>query len=244
MVSANGVLGLPGVMDLVTGAFGNRDLTGEQAIASSLNPALGWLCLVLTLVLIAALLTALVLVVRGRSPVNRAGAVLFAGWLVGYLPAALLQDRGNPELWVIALVPFWGLIGSLAHRVGRQPPAALIAVPIALAMHSAVVGFAPIQSPSNDVNVIAGRWVIQNAGPDDLVLTDDNQVFTRYLRYHSQAQVVNVRGNPVQPPLKHTGRVFLTSSAQESLRWDVVAVPGAPVLEFTASRQPPPQATP
>ena len=232
LASANGLLSLPGAMDGVERAFGNRDLSGEQAIASSLSPAFGWLSLGLTVAVVAVGVVGIALVARGSAPVNRAGVVLFVGWLVAYMPAALRQERGNPELWVIALVPFWGLVGSLAGRVGLRPPVVLIALPVAIALHSAVVGFVPIQSPSNDANVIAGQWLIQNAGPEDLVLTDDNQVFTRYLRYQTQAQVVNVRGNPVEPPLHRAGRVFLTPSAQESLRWNVKTVPGAPVVEF------------
>jgi hypothetical protein len=49
-----------------------------------------------------------------------------------------------------------------------------------------------VYSPGGDYHRARGAWLIANAGASDLVLTADNDVFSRYLRYWSSAEVVNL----------------------------------------------------
>ncbi len=47
-----------------------------------------------------------------------------------------------------------------------------------------------IQGEQGDRNAARAAWLLDNAGPEDTILTVDSSLFHRYLQYHSDASVV------------------------------------------------------
>lgn len=112
-------------------------------------------------------------------------------WFAGYAGALLLLEPGNPEVWVMGLVPFWltfcGLVVAPLSRQNVLWPVLLLVV--LLGLHNFLGGMLPLKDPAADYNRQKSAWVLHNARPGDVVLTAGNPVFERYLRYYSPAKV-------------------------------------------------------
>ncbi len=140
---------------------------------------------------------------------------LLPAWFVSYAAFILWFEPGNPEMWVLGLAPLWLCTavwfargdtarfpeGLAAGRDGPVPvnsprgsfgTAAPWLLALALLAHNGLAGMRLIASPDADYNARKAAWVIGEAREGDLVLTWDNQVFSRYLRYHAKARVENL----------------------------------------------------
>lgn len=204
LASANFSLGYETVRTFLAGLFPYRMLGEEfymgeslplwQAVAGSITFA----------ALLAAFLFSvwfgLVHLFRpdGRRKRERVAAVygwkavlVVAVWFVAYAGAILFLEPGNPEVWVMGLVPFWLLFcGLIAAPISRDNRLwVILALVAALALHNTVGGMAPLRREQGDYNGRKADWVLRNAGAGDLILTAGNPVFERYLRYYSTARV-------------------------------------------------------
>lgn len=147
-------------------------------------------------------------------------------WFLLYAAAVIRTEAGSPELWIMALVPFWLLAASLLRgaspfaeasedawgreqgestdrgnatadvgcRVGSQSRKSAMwpwFLVIVLFTHNLIAGLLPVLPKQTDYHTAKAAWILEHAGPDDLVLTDYEPVMIFYLRYHLQAAVLN-----------------------------------------------------
>lgn len=203
VISSNFMLGYQTVRDTLVSLFPSRMLLEEiymgallprpLVIGASISLALFSLCLIGTVGYASYQL----LCKGSQRRRDRVGTLdgwrtlaVTVFWFCGYAGAVLLLEPGNPEVWVMGLVPFWlvvcGLVvAPLAKRNVLWPVLVLAGL---LAFHNYLGGMVPLKNPHADYNRQKAEWVFQHAKPEDIVLTADNPVFERYLRYYSPAK--------------------------------------------------------
>ncbi len=175
--------------------LGEEVFMGEQA-----SPLRFWSSSV-TLLTLAIVLSALAFFVfKERRDVRNffcrqsALLALLTVWMAVYVAVMLVLEPGNPEIWIMLLLPFWLgtslLTASLMWiRSGRY---LLYAGVIVLLAHNWLGGMAMIQDEHGDYNQQKADWVIKNAQKGDIVLTAENPVFYFYLRYYCDGEVINL----------------------------------------------------
>lgn len=111
-------------------------------------------------------------------------------WLIGLTVIGVAGSGGNPEGWLFILPPaalalaLWPL-----PALRRGAPALLVLLPVALLLHNFVGGMAMLQSPEGDYNRASSVWLLEHAGPEDVVVLAGDYDFTGYVQYHSDATV-------------------------------------------------------
>jgi hypothetical protein len=135
---------------------------------------------------------------------QRAGALHMVGgwqtlavvvfWFSIYAIALLVMEPGNPEVWVLGLVPFWLLVcGVMIAPLGRANELWVVLVMLVLlGLHNQVGGIGLLRSSDSDYNFNKAEWVINHSRASDLIITAGNPVFVRYLKYHADAKVIDV----------------------------------------------------
>lgn len=223
VVAANGLLGLPGAAGLVSHLFPGRDLSAEMVIGQASAGPLAWASVLTLVALLVAVLVLAASILRASGGADRLGVWVFGSWLAAYALPAMLQDRGNAELWIIATVPLWGLAVALGQRCGPQPPGSAFILPVVLAAHTVVGGLLPIHSRDHDVNYQSSVYLREHAPAGSLVVTDDNQVLTRYLRYELPwVSVLNLNSELLPADLSPYPAVFVMPSAVDDVAYDHV----------------------
>ncbi len=124
-------------------------------------------------------------------------------WLLLYALAVIHTEAGSPELWIMALIPFWLIVAPLQQRAwGMGHGGSTIAMDrtgricswglvLALFLHNLVAGLLPVMSNASDYHVAKGKWLVEHCGPQDLILTDYEPVMVFYLDYYVAGDVVS-----------------------------------------------------
>lgn len=133
---------------------------------------------------------------RFQLPSGMATLVVAAIWFFGYAGLLLCIEPGNPELWVMGLVPLWLLFCGLVllpltvdNRLWL--PFAML---LLLLVHNGG-GISVLGDSAKDYNQQKAAWVLNEATTNDLVVTAGNPVFVRYLSYHSKAEVLDLNSS-------------------------------------------------
>ena len=162
---------------------------------------------------------------RMHLPEGLPAIAVVAVWFLGYAGLLLFVEPGNPELWVMGLIPFWLLICGLIllpltvdNRLWL--PAAVL---VLLFVHNGVGGIGALGDPEKDYQHQKAKWIIEHATANDVVVTAGNPVFERYLRYHFEGNVIYLYGEfpDLEELLARSDRVFVLGDVfnqAESLR--------------------------
>lgn len=124
-------------------------------------------------------------------PNGRKSFILPIIFFVGYSLLILCVEPGNPELWVMGLMPFSLLLCGLIFiplTYDNKLWIPFLAV-ILLLIHNNLA-ISALSDPFKDYNFSKSEYILEKAKKDDLVITAGNPVFERYLRYHSSAKVI------------------------------------------------------
>lgn len=130
-----------------------------------------------------------------------------ACWFGAHAALLLWMEPGNPELWVMALPPLWMAVGAAAEGCAL-PATHLGAAVVALGLHNWVGGLSPLRRADGDYNAARAAAVVAIAQPGDTIWTAGGTVFARYLRYQTQAAVVDLWADPA-PPMPAAGRALV-----------------------------------
>ena len=129
---------------------------------------------------------------RFQLPSGMATVAVAIIWFLGYAGLLLCIEPGNPELWVMGLIPFWlifcGLV-LLPLTVDNRLwlPFAML---LMLFIHNGSGGIGVLGDPEKDYQFQKAKWIMEHASVDDVVVTAADPVFERYLRYYCKGQVV------------------------------------------------------
>ncbi len=150
---------------------------------------------------------------RMHLPEGLPAIAVVAVWFLGYAGLLLLVEPGNPELWVMGLIPFWLLICGLIllpltvdNRLWLP-----LAVLLVLLLHNAVAGIGVLGDPEKDYQHQKAKWILEHATAKDGVVTAGNPVFERYLRYHFKGDVIYLLKEipSLDERLASPGRIFV-----------------------------------
>jgi hypothetical protein len=129
------------------------------------------------------------LLARIRWQARRAWFGPVAGWLAVQAAVCLLFEPGNPEMWLVILLPLWLWVGLAMPLLPRRLAVGLAA---ALAIHNAVGGLLWVRHERGDYNRAKADVVMDRLEPGDGVITADAVTFWRYVRYHAPAEAFHV----------------------------------------------------
>ena len=169
---------------------------------------------------------------RFQLPAGIATLIVAAVWFFGYTGLLLCVEPGNPELWVMGLVPLWLLFCGwvllpLTFDNRLWLPFAMLLI---LLIHNGVGGIGVLGDPSKDYQRQKAKWILENASARDLVITAGDPVFERYLRYHFHGEVVYLYAMPPEQLeagyLPHSdGEVYVTADVFTPIRSLLVRFP-------------------
>jgi hypothetical protein len=142
--------------------------------------------------------TILWLILRNFRNTHFAGTAVFAAvlvWLAGAVAMALCFEPANPEMWVCVLPSFWLLAGLIwgalpDSRPFRWMPIVLAA---ALLLHNWVGGMSLVRSPEGDYCRQKGAWIIEQARPEDMILSADSHSFVTFMEYQTSANILDAK---------------------------------------------------
>jgi hypothetical protein len=194
VVSGNFLLTYPGVRDRIAGWFPSRMLADEIYAGEHAPTAIGLLA---PLTLVALLAGAAWFLRSGtRRAMDRprvALLVLGSTWLLLHIVAGVMfSPGGQPEVWMLALLPGWMLIVGLFVN-GTEVNRPLVALVAALFAHNLIGGLWVYRSQEGDRGWKKGAWLIENSRSEDAILTADSPVFARFLRYWASADVYDLQ---------------------------------------------------
>lgn len=195
-VSGNFLFAIPRILAALERLMPYRNLTEEQFLATTYSEPLAWAGFI-TVVALGALGVFCVFGLRSTRSGWRCllgdpqSAAVFV-WAASSVLLVFATAPENPELWICSILPLATAAAVLLDRFWARAnfvaPLALVSV---LFVHNAVFGLAVIRTRESDYNANRAAWVQANSGHGDVIFTRDNDVFSRYLRYHSTATVVN-----------------------------------------------------
>jgi hypothetical protein len=201
VVAANSLFVYGEVRDFLTGSYPGNAIAEELTMGATSPKWLGYLAPVVWLTTLTALAVLLWKLRRARFTAWRSGYTLYI-WLGAYLAIALL-GRGviQPEVWLLALVPFWAIIVGAMQRVTMSGALPWLVV-ISLAANSLINGFLPVYLGDNRNEEFA-QWPSSHVGHSDLILTADSAGTARYLAYQTPAHTAHIGVGPPQWALEN-----------------------------------------
>jgi hypothetical protein len=201
VIAANSVFVFEEVRDFLTTAYPANAIADEVTMGATAPEWLRYLAPVLWLGSLIALAVLLWRLRSARFASWKDGYTLYI-WLGAYL-AIVLIGRGiiQPEVWLLALVPFWAIVVGAMQRVDMRGKLPWVVVAF-LAANSVVNGFMPIYLGENRLEEFA-RWPISNVSQGDLILTADSSSTARFLAYQSPAHTAQIGVGPPEMALEN-----------------------------------------
>ncbi len=220
VVSGNFLFGFEGFRELLIQFFPSRMLGEEFYMAKQMPRWIKWMGGASFILLGAG---SLALGIRGvlyrKAALKRRGLtplwIASLVWLFLYAVAVLRTESGSPELWIMALIPFWLV---LAPFLQGRVVAALI---VLLFVHNLIAGLLPVLPASSDYHRAKGQWLVENSTSNDLILTSYEPVMIFYLNYFSEAEIMSTHVasvDDIEAKLGDVqGRVYALSNLFEPL---------------------------
>jgi hypothetical protein len=131
---------------------------------------------------------------RMLLPEGMSAIVAVSVWFVCYGGLLVCIEPGNPELWVMGLIPFWLLLCGLVLMpltVDNRLWLPLLLLML-MAVHNGAAGIGVLGDPEKDYQYRKAKWILENTTSEAVVVTAGNPVFVRYLRYHTDAKVIDL----------------------------------------------------
>jgi hypothetical protein len=201
VVAANSVFVYEEVRDFVTTSYPGNAIAEEVTMGSTSPEWLRFLAPVAWLGTLIAFTTLLWKLRKSGFASWKTGHTLYV-WLGAYL-AIVLIGRGviQPELWLLALVPFWAIIVGGIERVGLEGALPWLVV-ATLAANSIINGFMPVYLGDNRLEAFS-EWPSNHVSQGDLILTADSASTARYLAYQTPAHTAHVGVGPPETALEN-----------------------------------------
>lgn len=185
---------------LLLESFPSQSLREEQFLVRNFPDWLILLLLALSAVVIVALIVAVLGWLRQPkldSPQARVLAILCITWFVPYALFFLWWEPQNLEFWIAPLVPvviLFALLSSVhEYRSRRRFLSTSVMILLSALISVNFLGSVwPQHNPKNDYWRMRTSWYEGHTSSSDLVLYGDSPQ-GRYLKYYSQAKLIDVR---------------------------------------------------
>ena len=192
IIASNAVFLYEPARDLITELIPTRALSEELYMGATAPEWLGWIAPVSMAVAVVSLV-ALVRRLDPASAIRSTDGKVLVIWMTVY--SFIVIVGGNltqPEVWLLLLIPFWGLI-VISLRMRSVSSGLLLLVAGSLALNSLLSGLLPLYTSSDRQSDLT-IWLESNADQSDLVLTADSAGLARYIAYQLPPQVAFIGG--------------------------------------------------
>jgi hypothetical protein len=204
VATGNFLYAYPPIVRRLAVAFPTQYLDEESYAGAHSGIIVRTVPLITMLVLVLIVAAGLWRTWRGRSNLilRNAGSpylIAVATWVVVYwIVVVVRRSSAAPEAWIPLLPAVWILVAAVILQGARTRArrALVAALLLALLAHNAAGGLWMMRSRSTDLNFLKSQWILDHERVGDLILTADGPVFERYLRYHSQVEVVGLAERP------------------------------------------------
>ena len=221
LISGNFLFGFEEFREVLVELFPSRMLDEEFYMAVHMSGWIKWAGCGTLFLLVSMCMWLLICWIRGMSRAKTFGSqrgfksvvlnhpfvVSCSVWLVLYAMAVIRTEAGSPELWIMALIPFWLLASSLlelAHRANATTEQGCNVgsksrimgrvgwgLVTFLFIHNFLAGLLPVMSEASDYHASKGKWLVENSTPDDLILTSYEPIMIFYLDYFAEAEILS-----------------------------------------------------
>jgi hypothetical protein len=195
LVGGHFALSLEPIRDFATGRFAGKTFSEELFFLEGFPRGLA-----VALLGVGALAGALVVGLGAQwlrraavDPPRRALALLAAAWLVPFALLFLWWDPLNIELWPAVWVPAAVLVALAADTLRGDRARAALALGAAASLFAVNLAgsLLPQRDEERDLWRAKAEWYRAHARSDDL-LVSNGYVWSAYLRYHVDAEVVDI----------------------------------------------------
>jgi hypothetical protein len=125
-------------------------------------------------------------------------------WFALHALLLILYEPGNPEGWVMAVIPFWSILMiTWADSRPVIPSQTLGALFVLLLLHNYFGGMQLVSRHDRDYNHLKSAWLLAHTSEKDTILTAGSPVYFRYLRYHVASQVVDLQSSTGENVMQH-----------------------------------------
>jgi hypothetical protein len=231
---SNFLFGFNWFYDFVSNIFPKIVFLEEQMIARSLPIGIKWLCLVMMIIssICAVLLIILAAIGFQRlfskyNPIKlqTIGFMFFCTLMlvVNAIFITVWMIPRNNEYW-ITLLPFFylGMVWLIAHSQTKFATVTSLIFIMTLFVGNLLGAILPQNNKNADYWYINNQYFIHHAQPNDLIVSNCEQMCDRYLELYTGATVIwKIRGDNFQELVEkqvlnhHPGRVFISSTILE-----------------------------
>jgi len=214
----------------MAGAFPDRFLADDRFLAESIAPPVRWLCLGTALLAATSGMAAAAGSVfplrhnRNTAAVNADARFAFwmfaAGTMIAYAVFNTLWEPQNIEFWVMLLPIAWlaATLRLAEPETPRWANWAAVAFVVLLMITNLLGSVRPQNAREGDYWYAANEYLIREARPADLIVTDGGWISDNCLRTNTRASVVSVRKTRPAELAEiigrhRDGRVFISSWA-------------------------------
>ncbi|WP_153798951.1 protein O-mannosyl-transferase family [Foetidibacter luteolus] len=188
----NFIFGIDSVTEIMQKKLASKDLVAEIYTAK-FNGAFNYVAIA-TFILVTGLALFLLYryIVAKEKTKFTARHALLAVHFVLYMAIVIYFDPNSPEPFVMAVVPFWLLVGS---TVGKTFEKKNLVLPLylfiaALLLHNIAAGYLMYRNKNTDYLVYRSNWLLAHARQGDVILSDwRSGGLAKYMKYHSAAEV-------------------------------------------------------
>jgi len=194
-VSANFIWGNGWAADQLQALFVSKTMAEEIYMGRAAPPWLFYASvLTFALVVIGAIWVFVLALKHLKSQRLTSDVAYLIIWCLIFVGFLVSITSGTYEIAVSGLVPIWALVTVFIFDVLCRNGKRLACVSFAALFlaHNLVGGMAWVWSEHGDRWRARSAWLIENAGPDDTIVTAEKSGFTRYLQYWVEAEVVNL----------------------------------------------------
>ncbi|MFL2859464.1 MAG: hypothetical protein ACJ0BW_01850 [Pontiellaceae bacterium] len=216
IISFDFVLGFSSVRTFLSELFANRMLQEEFYFGERLNRVHVISSLITFISLIIICIYGLIksfnvwnTVLKDKekllSLTGRSSFILPIIFFIGYASLLLFIEPGNPELWVMGLMPFSLLLCGLIFvplTYDNKLWVPFLAVIILLIHNTNAIS--ALNDSDKDYNYQKSKDCLLIGKERDVIIIASNPVFERHLRYHSLANIIYLYNYPLNDILLHS----------------------------------------
>lgn len=186
-------------VNFIRNEFPHKVIEEEIYLANQINGFQNvlWLCLILLFILVFIMILRAFVRKLILTPYQKKAVGTVIIWLLIYGAFLILMDPSSNEPWLMVQIPIIILISVLfAKPLKRNKLWLVYSLLFVLFINNSVGGMWLLKRTSSDYNKQKVKWIVNNANKDDIVLSYGPISFIRYLRYETNATVIDIEESP------------------------------------------------
>lgn len=191
ILSPNFLFAFDTFRDYMALKFPGNMLEEEFFLGKNITATASYVCLILTILLLLAIMILTLKIVKYWKKKNLKGInfiIIGVSWLIGHAAITLNSASSNPELWISASVPTALILAFFLTNYYEEAKGTFLIIFFIMLLHT-TINASFLSSRTSDYYFQKYSLIEPHLDDGDIVLTLDNQILTRYLRYNLKQEV-------------------------------------------------------